>query len=214
MIKIVLVDDHLLIARALGGIISSFQQYEVLYECANGIELQQRMQQRGALPDIVLVDINMPGMNGYETTLWLKEKHPEIKVLCLSMLDDEQSLLKMVEAGANGYILKNCTPAQLQEALKAVADSGAYFPAWATQKIVQSLRREKTATAISSPNITKREMEFLRLCATELSYKEMAVQMNCSPRTVETYRDALMQKLDVKGRVGLAIYALKAGLMH
>lgn len=211
MIKIVLVDDHLLIARALGGIISSFQQYEVLYECASGIELQQRMQQRGPLPDIVLVDINMPGMNGYETTLWLKEKHPDIKVLCLSMLDDEQSLLKMVEAGTNGYILKNCTPAQLQEALTAVADSGAYFPAWATQKIVQSLRRGTTGTPISSPNITKREMEFLRLCATELSYKEMAAQMNCSPRTVETYRDALMQKLAVKGRVGLAIYALKAG---
>lgn len=212
MINIVLVDDHLLIARALGGIISSFQQYEVLYECANGIELQQRMQQRGPSPDIVLVDINMPGMNGYETTLWLKEKHPDIKVLCLSMLDDEQSLLKMVEAGANGYILKNCTPAQLQEALMAVADSGAYFPAWATQKIVQSLRRGTTGTPISSLNITKREMEFLRLCATELSYKEMAAQMNCSPRTVETYRDALMQKLAVKGRVGLAIYAIKAGL--
>jgi DNA-binding CsgD family transcriptional regulator len=76
---------------------------------------------------------------------------------------------------------------------------------------VQSLRRGTTGTPISSPNITKREMEFLRLCATELSYKEMAAQMNCSPRTVETYRDALMQKLAVKGRVGLAIYALKAG---
>lgn len=210
--KIVLVDDHLLIARALAGIIDSFQQYEVLYECANGIELQQRMQQAGPLPDIVLVDINMPGMNGYETTLWLKEQHPEIKVLCLSMLDDEQSLLKMIEAGVNGYILKNSTPPQLLQALKAVSESSGYFPAWATQKIVQSIRQDKLVTPIHAPNITKREMEFLRLCATELSYKEIAAQMNCSPRTVETYRDALMQKLEVKGRVGLAIYALKAGL--
>lgn len=210
--KIVLVDDHILIAKALASIIESFHEYEVLYECANGKELQERMQTAMPKPDIVLVDINMPVMNGFETTTWLKENHPDIKVLCLSMLDDEQSLLKMIDAGVNGYVLKNSNPAQLQQALKGIVDNGTFFPAWATQQIVKSLRKENRNNPVNSPKITKREMEFLRLCATELSYKEMAAQMNCSPRTVETYRDALMQKLDVKGRVGLAIYALKAGL--
>jgi DNA-binding NarL/FixJ family response regulator len=210
--KVVIVDDHVLIARALAAIIESFGTYQILYECANGKELQERLSEGGAIPDMVLVDVNMPIMDGRDTTLWLKINYPEIRVLCLSMMDDEGSLLKMIDAGVNGFVLKNCTPSELENAIEGVVVTGSFFPTWATRLMVSSLRKRSVSQEVNMPLITRREMEFLKLCATELSYKEIADRMNCGVRTVETYRDALMKKLDVKGRVGLAMYALRHGI--
>ncbi|MEQ1553476.1 MAG: response regulator transcription factor [Ferruginibacter sp.] len=160
------------------------------------------------IPDIVLLDISMPLMDGFATAEWLRENHPEILVMALSMQDDEQSLIKMVRAGAKGYLLKNVHPSELEKALDALVKNGTYFPEWAASKVFKSLSKPSNNNSFS---ISDREKEFLKFAITEMSYKEIAEKMYCSPRTVESYRDSLFEKLDLKSRVGLAVFALKNG---
>ncbi|MGG9961658.1 response regulator transcription factor [Ferruginibacter sp. SUN106] len=207
-----IVDDHILIAKALSGIIENFKQFEVLYECENGKVLQEKLQLKKNIPDIVLLDISMPVMDGFATAQWLKETHPEILIMALSMQDDEQSLIKMIRGGAKGYLLKNVHPAELEKALNGLIKNGSYYPDWATSKVFNSLSTA-TATNIKTVNFTEREKEFLQYTVTEMSYKEIAEKMFCSPRTVESYRDSLFEKLELKTRVGLAVYAIKNGFV-
>ncbi|MBL0145624.1 MAG: response regulator transcription factor [Chitinophagaceae bacterium] len=209
MHNIVIVDDHLLIAKALTGIIENFKQYNVLYECDNGKTLQEKMNTKKNIPDIVLLDISMPVMDGFATAAWLTENYPEILIMALSMQDDEQSLIKMVKAGAKGYLLKNVHPIELEKALNGLVKNGSYYPDWATSKVFASI--SKKISVKQTVNVTEREKEFLQYCVTEMSYKEIAEKMFCSPRTVESYRDSLFEKLDLKTRVGLAVFAMKNG---
>jgi DNA-binding NarL/FixJ family response regulator len=181
-----------------------------LYECENGKALQEKFLVKNNVPDIVLLDISMPIMDGFATAAWLKETHPHVLIMALSMQDDEQSLIKMIKNGANGYLLKNVHPAELEKALDTLVKNGNYFPDWATSKVFMSLSNEAKPTTINV-HITEREKEFLQYSITEMSYKEIAEKMFCSPRTVESYRDALFEKLGLKSRVGLAVYAMKNG---
>jgi DNA-binding NarL/FixJ family response regulator len=208
--SIAIVDDHILIAKTLSGIIENFAAFEVLYECENGKVLQERMAIKSNVPGIVLLDISMPVMDGFETAQWLREFHPGVLIMALSMQDDEQSLIKMIKSGANGYLLKNVHPAELEKALDALVKNGCYYPGWATSKVFASLGAT-ASTQADAIKITEREKEFLRYSVTEMSYKEIAEKMFCSPRTVESYRDALFEKLELKTRVGLAVYAMKNG---
>ena len=205
---IVIVDDHLLIAKALRGIIANFEAFEVLYECENGKDLQDKFKVTNLLPNIVLLDISMPIMDGFETAKWLKETHPEILIMALSMQDDEQSVIKMVKNGATGYLLKNTHPADLEKALLAIVKNRFYYPDWAASKVFASLNQKNNYNEIK---ITTRETEFLKYVSTEMSYKEISEKMFCSPRTIESYRDNLCEKLELKTRVGLAVYAIKNG---
>lgn len=208
--SIAIIDDHILIAKALTGIIENFKDFEVLYECENGKVLQEKFNNKKNIPDIVLLDISMPVMDGFETAKWLRETHPEVLIMALSMQDDEQSLIKMIKSGAKGYLLKNVHPLELEKALNNLIMNGSYYPDWATSKVFQSLS-SASSHKIETINITEREKEFLKYSVTEMSYKEIAEQMFCSPRTVESYRDALFEKLGLKTRVGLAVYAMKHG---
>ena len=210
--SIAIIDDHILIAKALGGIIENFKQFQVLYECENGKALQERLQNKKNIPDIVLLDISMPVMDGFETAQWLKDTHPEVLIMALSMQDDEQSLIKMIKCGARGYLLKNVHPAELEKALDAMVKNGFYYPDWATSKVFLSLG-SGPASKTKTIDITDRERELLEYAVTEMSYKEIAEKMFCSPRTVESYRDSLFEKLGLKTRVGLAVYAIKNGLV-
>jgi DNA-binding NarL/FixJ family response regulator len=208
--SIAIVDDHILIAKALTGIIENFTQFEVLYECENGKALQEKMLVKKNIPDIVLLDISMPVMDGFATAQWLKETHPEVLILALSMQDDEQSLIKMIRSGAKGYLLKNVHPAELEKALNALVKNGSYYPDWAASKIINSISAVPSANN-NSISFTNREKEFLQFTVTEMSYKEIAEKMFCSPRTIESYRDSLFEKLGLKTRVGLAVFAIKNG---
>ncbi|MCG9791652.1 response regulator transcription factor [Flavobacterium algicola] len=210
--SIVIVDDHLLIAKALQEIINKFENFEILYVCENGKELQDKFEKEANYPAIVMLDISMPIMNGFETALWLKENHPEVLVMALSMQDDEDSLLKMIQNGAKSFLLKNVHPNELENSLNKLVYHGCYYPDWVTNKVFATLSQAKTEVT-SSIKISDREMEFLAYTTLELNYKEIADKMNCSPRTVEGYRDALFEKFEVKSRVGLAIYAIKNGLV-
>ena len=206
--KIAIVDDHVLIAQALKGIISNFENFKILFECENGKELIERLKESNNIPDIVLLDISMPEMNGFETALWLNENHPEVKIMVLSMQNDDQSVIRMVKNGAKSYLLKNSHPRDLEMALKKLVEDGYYYPDWASKIIFSSMNNNKT-NGLS--NLTQREKEFLKYTITEKSYKEIAELMFCSPRTVESYRDSLFEKLKLKSRVGLAVYAIKNG---
>lgn len=207
--RIVIVDDHILIAKALSAILANFEQFEVLYECENGKDLQEKCKHHRNVPDVVLLDISMPIMDGFETAAWLKETYPDVLIMALSMQDDEHSLIKMIKSGAKGYLLKNVHPTVLADALTHLVKNGHYYPDWAASKLFSSISNGTKQS--DRKDFNDREKTFLRFSVTEMSYKEIANQMNCSTRTVEGYRDSLFEKLELKTRVGLAVYAMKNG---
>ena len=208
---IVIVDDHLLIAKAISSIIEQFRSYEVLYETENGNALIEQFRIKKNIPDIVLLDISMPVMDGFETAAWLRQNHPAIKVMALTMQGDDESLIKMIKAGATGYLNKNVHPTELEKALNAISTKGFYYPDWATSRVLHTLAKEGSVDE-RNLKLTERETEFLKYSCTELTYKEIGEKMFCSSRTVESYRDSLFEKLSVRTRVALALYAVKTGL--
>lgn len=211
--SVVIVDDHILISKAIAGIVGQFNQFTVLYEAENGKALQEKLKSPKNIPDIVLLDISMPIMDGFATAKWLHEMHPNVLILTLSMQDDDQSLIRMVKNGAKGYLLKNVHPQELENALIQLVTKGFYYPDWATSKIFLNINGEDT-NEHSKIKFTDREIDFLKHSCSELTYKEIAALMFCSPRTVEGYRDALYMKLSIKSRVGLALFAIKNGLVQ
>lgn len=204
-------DDHLLIAKAISSIIDAIPGYHVLYEAENGQVMTERFVNPINVPDIVLLDISMPLMDGFETAKWIKENYPSVKIMALTMQGDDESLIKMIRSGATGYLNKNIHPSELEKALNGICKNGYYYPDWATSRVLNVLVNE-TVNTDAGIKISDREREFLTYSCTELTYKEIAEKMFCSSRTVESYRDSLFVKLGVKTRVALALYAVKAGL--
>jgi len=208
--NVVLVDDHILLRNGLANLIQSFGNYKVLFEANDGKAFINKLNQK-LLPDLVLLDINMPEMDGYETCLWLKENHPDIKVLALSMYDNESSIIRMFKAGAKGYILKDCEPMELKRALESIITKGFYYSEMVTGSLIRTIN-EKDNNSKNILTLNDREITFLKYVCTELTYKEIADKMFLSPRTIDGYRDDLFQKLNIKTRVGLVMFALKNGI--
>jgi len=208
---ICIVDDHLLIAKAISSIIGQFENYRVLFECENGQALVEKLGQPKNVPDIVLLDISMPIMDGFATASWLREHYPGVLVMALTMQGDDESLIKMIRSGAQGYLHKNVHPAELSRALDMILLKGFYYPDWATSRVLHNVAsgNDHNQTGIQ---LSEREKEFLKYSCSELTYKEIGEKMYCSARTVESYRDALFEKLGVKTRVALALYAVKIGI--
>ncbi|GAB4031993.1 response regulator [Spirosoma jeollabukense] len=209
---IAIVDDHQLVAKAIGGLIQKMDEYDVMYEVENGQELVRHFNLK-MVPDIVLLDINMPKMDGYETALWLKNNYPEVKILVLTMNDKEEFIVKMLRNGARGYILKDCKPSELKQALDAITTKGFYYTEYVTDKLIKSLNPDYIIDPIQALGLNERELKFIHLACTELTYTEIADKMCVSPRTVDGYREALFQKLNVKSRVSLAMQAIRLGIV-
>jgi two-component system invasion response regulator UvrY len=214
-INVALVDDHVLLRNGLAGLMEKLG-YNVLFECSNGKELIEMLNPR-ALPDIVLMDLNMPVMDGFEATSWLRLNYPLINVLALSMYDDEIPIIRIIRNGAKGYILKDTTPTEFNAALTAIQTRGFYYSELVTGKLVHSINGISDAATLSRQlllKLTAKEIEFLKLVCTEKTYKEIADDMRVSPRTIDGYRDQLFEKLDVKSRVGLVLFAIKNGIVR
>lgn len=207
--RVVIVDDHKLIAKAIESIVNDFKDFEVLFEVSNGTELVRKFKGGSPLPKIVLLDISMPEMDGFETAKWLTEHYPDILVMALSMQDDEQSLFKMIHNGAKGFMHKNIHPAELEIALKTLVREHIYFPGWATQKMYSNFNSPHPVNPSNPFDLSQREEEFLTYVCQDITYKEIADKMCCSPRTVDGYRDSLFTKLSLNSRVGLALFAVK-----
>lgn len=214
-IKVALVDDHSLLRNGLASLVMSLG-YEVIYECSNGRQLIDKIDKRN-LPDIVLMDINMPEMDGFEATLWLKKNYPLVNVLALSMYDDENSVIRMIRNGARGYILKDTDPNELRQAIDSITSKGFYYSDLVSGRLIRSIQdddEEENNHRKLVLGLSEKHIEFLKLAATEMTYKEIAQQVHLSPRTIDGYRDELFEKLDVKSRVGLVLFAIRNGIIH
>lgn len=211
---IALVDDHALLRSGLASLLKDFG-YRVLLEADNGARLQDKLKTH-PLPQVILMDINMPVMDGIETTLWLKQHYPQIKVLALSMLDEEGTIIAMIRNGAKGYVLKDCEPEELNTAITSVLEKDFYHSELISRKLMQGLsngREDTFAPGVQKWPFTEKELEFIHHFCTELSYKEIAAKLKISPRTVEDYSYAIQEKMEVKSRIGLVLFAVKNGIV-
>jgi DNA-binding NarL/FixJ family response regulator len=206
-IQIALVDDHRLFRSGIASLINDFKGYQILFEAGNGEELTRKLTPK-VKPRIILLDINMPVMDGMETARWLRSNFPKFILSsypCLAM----PKRLEMVKMGVKGYLLKDAEPHEFEQALLKVSQDEVYYPEFVTRHIINSFNQQPELIKLNS-----RELEFLKLAATELTYKEIADEMCISARTVDGYRDALFEKLQIKSRVGLVLYAIKNKLIE
>jgi len=210
-IPIAIVDDHTLMSKALENMIAENPQYKVVMNHPNGEDFIEALEKTDDLPAVVLMDINMPFKNGIETTEWLSEHHPDIKVIALTMEDDEKVLIKMLKAGAKGYLLKDMQPSILFQAIDTVFEKGSFYTDFVAQKLLKVKTEDLKNQSLLS-ELKEREIEFIKFACSELTYKEIADKMFLSPKTIDGYRDSVFIKLDIKNRVGLVLFAMKHNL--
>ena len=208
MIKIALVDDHVILRKSLAVLIEMFKDFEIILQADNGRDFINQLPLK-QMPEIVLLDITMPIMDGVETAKWLKQNHPKVKVLALSMIKNDLIIIRMLNNGARGYILKDCEPGELRAALHNVYEKGYYY-----NDLVTPGMRTKEELDFPKMMLTEQELIFLRWACTEKSHKQIADEMKLSPRTVDGYRDSLFKKLNVTSRVGIAMYAIRTGFVQ
>ncbi len=208
---IALVDDHSLLRGTLASLINSFEGYTVVLEADHGKEFIEKVG-KVTIPEIVLLDITMPEMDGFATAAWIKKNIPAARVLVLSMMDNESAIIRMLREGARGYMLKDSKPAVLKKALDEVRDRGFYMNELVSNKMLNFVTGNVLPGQAHIPTLTEKEMTFLEMACTEMTYKEIADKMKLSQRTVEGYRDDIFKKLNVISRVGLVIFAIRHGL--
>jgi len=215
-ITIGIVDDHELVRRGLAMLINMLPGCNVQLEAAGGQEMIAKLATQPA-PAIILMDIVMPGMDGYAATAWLTQHKAATRVLALSTMDAENAIIRMIKSGARGYILKDASPDELKRAFNDVMALGYFYNELLSRRIITAVSKiltEEENPAATFMKLTERELEFLRHACTELSYKEIADRMGVSVRTAEGYRDNLCEKLNLKTRVGLAMFAVKNQLVQ
>jgi DNA-binding NarL/FixJ family response regulator len=204
--SVVIVEDHLLLSQAIAELVNTFEGFSVPYLCSNGKELLKKIKFAKNVPDVVLMDINMPILNGIETTKILSRDYPQVKVIALTVENDSKLILEMLKAGAKSYLLKDAEKEILENALNHTVNYGYYHTPKISNLLVDVLTGEDKS---KFPKLKEREIEFLQYACSELTYKEIAKKMFLSPKTVDGYRDVLFQKLNVKNRIGLVLYAIK-----
>ena len=213
---IAIVDDHTMFRRGLCALVNLFPNYEVIFDAANGNDFMKQLSPY-RLPHIVLLDIAMPDMDGYDVGAWLTTHHPDIRILALSTMDSETAIIRMIRAGARGYLLKDAEPAELKLAFDEVLSLGYYYNEQVSRSTIRSVTQpDPTSNTYVDPlsRLNNRELAFLRLACSEKTYYEIAGEMFVSERTIDGYRDSLFRKLRVSSRVGLVLYAVKNNIIH
>ena len=212
-IKVALADDHILLRNALAVLINSFENCKVVYQVNDGKELIEMVQSEPP-PDVILLDVNMPYMDGYDTAVWFQTHMPNVKILMLTMYDSEPLLIRLVQAGVKGFLKKDIHPSELKHAIQSVVEMGYFYSNQASGKLANLIMlRSEDQTVLQKVMLNNQEILFLKLACSEMTYKEIAMEMNLSPRAVDGLRDHLFEKLDVKTRVGLALFAVRKGMV-
>lgn len=211
LINVAVVDDHAMFRAGIINLLDEHEEINVLFDAKEGADLQKKIKQYGT-PEVVLMDVSMPIMDGCEATLWLKQTYPQVHVLALSMDDQEAKVIRMIRYGAGGYLLKTSTIDELVKGILIIAATGSYINEYVSGRLLNAVRNGNIDKEISN-QLTNREKEFLFYCCSELNYKEIALKMNISTNTVNNYRDVLGEKLNVRSRVGLVLYVIKNGIV-
>lgn len=212
-IKLAMIDDHALLRNALASLINKFENCKVICEANNGKEFISKINQQ-APPDIVLLDLNMPVMDGFETATWIRDNLSQTHVLMLTMYDSELVLIRLLQAGVKGFLKKDIAPAELYFAINSVMQSGYYYSTETAGRLANLFRNStKDNLRLQNAMLKDQEIEFLKLACTDLTYKEIAQSMGITPRIIDSLRDELFTKLDVKSRVGLAMVAIRNGIV-
>ncbi len=209
--NIAVVDDQVMFRAGLISLLSEFEELNVMIEAGNGKELVEKLKKKK--PDVVLLDLEMPEMDGTETLAYLKATHPGIRVLILTMHNEEAIIAHMIESGAHGFLVKNDPIETLVDAIFSVMDTGYYLDERVSHALVQRLMLgKKIKPNFEKVGLTERELQVIQLLCQELSAREIAEKMNLSQRTVEGHRESVLQKIKAKNTVGIVMYAIKNGL--
>ncbi|MFH6991246.1 response regulator [Flavobacterium sp. FlaQc-48] len=203
--RIIIVDDHQLFSQSLELLITSFKDFEVISHFENGKVFISYLQDNIDIDiDLILLDVNMPVLDGVSTMKWIKENRPSLKVIALSVNDDEEIIIKMLANGAKGYLLKDTSPEIFKEAIISVIEKGFYFT-----ELVSGMLVKKANDDSKKISLKEKEIVFIKHACTEKTYKEIASEMCLSPKTIDGYRECLFDKLEIKTRIGLVLYAIK-----
>jgi two-component system, NarL family, response regulator NreC len=212
-VNVFLVDDHMVVREGLKTLIAAQPDMAVVGEAGDGETAWPQIQ--ACLPDVVIMDISMPGMNGIQATERLKQLCPEVKVLVLSVHDDTSYLRQMLAVGAAGYILKHTAADALIQAIRIVAAGGLYLePSLAEHVVGRYVRRPAAVTELLGAELSEREREVVERVVQGYSNKDIATQLSLSVKTVETYRARALEKLGLTSRAALVRYALERGWLH
>lgn len=226
-IKIGIVDDHNLFRKGLIKLINlgdKDNRYTILFEASNGNDLMEKINHKNQ-PDIILMDINMPDMNGFETVSWLQKFYPDISVLVISMFESEEDIVRMLRLKVKGHLSKDIKVEDMHKALAAIVDKGFYYTdkvAEVMAKTIQNgdktLNNGEDGVQAANPSVwvglSENEIEFVKLACTEMTYQQIAEKMSLSVKTIEGYRENMFQKFKLKNRVSLAMFAVKHDLVN
>jgi DNA-binding NarL/FixJ family response regulator len=218
-LDIVIVDDHNLFRKGLIKLINMSDKenrYNILFEAESGSDLLDKLKK--AQPDIILMDIDMPDMDGYETVAWLRKYHPDISILVVSMFETKEAVVRMIRLGVQGYLSKDIEVEDMNMALEGISNKGFYYSDFISEVMINAIKNNDLDTAIAEENeiwksLSENERLFLKLSCSEMTYQEIADKMGLSPKTIDGYRENLFKKLKIKNRVALVIYAIKNGLV-
>ncbi|WP_343703141.1 response regulator transcription factor [Chitinophaga sp.] len=215
-IKVAIADDHKIFRSGVINTLTPYANINVVFEAEDGEHLLQIMQEQQ--PDVILMDLKMPRMDGIQATIKVKEKYPQVKVIILTMYEDDNFIVHLVENGANAYLLKNSEPEEIYEAICTTFEKGFYFNENVNlallKKVLHKNKQQFKPTFKNEVQLTDRELEVLKLICNECTTQEISEQIFLSPRTVEGLRQKLLEKLNVKNTVGLVLYAFRNGLIE
>lgn len=206
--KVAVVDDHTLLSQAIGKLIDGFENFQTDGIFKNGQELISALNNKSIDPEIILMDVNMPILNGIETTKIVTQDFPAISVLALSVEEEEKTIIQMLKSGAKGYLNKDIQKELLLFALNSILQTGIFHTQNVTQALIGNLEKKND----DLDELKEREIEFIQLACTDMTYREIADKMFLSPKTVDNYRDSVFSKLNIKNRIGLVLFAIKKGI--
>jgi len=208
-IDIVITDDHKLFRKGIAALLEDLEMVNKIYEAGNGEELLRLLKETKPLPDLILLDLNMPEMDGFEATKKLKKQFPEVKIIILTMEDDEQFILHLVNEGVNGYLNKSSDTDEVELAIEKVMKMDFYFPDEISKLIFSNLKKFGKSKIKKKIEFSNQEKRVLELLCHEKTTTEIAEEMELGKRTIESYRKNMLEKTGARNMAGLIIYAMK-----